>query len=160
MTTRSKHSHREILVKESKRESKTEARSGKSVGQRQLWPTLANPLCCCVDVLLCWCVLCCCCVAVVLLLLCVVLLCVGASDDFFSTKEKWRSVMNQSPKTFTQQARMVKIALSLVRIRHLAIRTLSAPQSEKRTCKGACSSARQDRTPPEPPRLHWALHHS
>ena len=56
---------------------------------------------------------------------------------------------------------MVKIALNLVRMRHLAIHTLAAPQSEKRTCNSACSSARQDRTPPEPPRLlHSALHHS
>ena len=59
------------------------------------------------------------------------------------------------------QARMVKIALNLVRMRHLAIHTLSAPQSEKRTCKGACSSACQDRPPPEPPRrLHSAFHHN
>ena len=80
---------------------------------------------------------------------------------FFQRKRSRGQSRISHQKHSPTQARMVKIALNLVRMRHLAIHTLAAPQSEKRTCKSACSSARQDRTPPEPPRLlHSALHHS
>ena len=81
---------------------------------------------------------------------------------FFERRGEGKKSHSQSPTRatlITPQPCVVKIALNLVRGRHLAIDPMPSPQTEKGRRKRTCSCARHYGAPSEPPRwLHASLH--